>query len=238
MRRTGLIARKLGMSRLFDDQGRHVPVTVLAVDDCQVVGQRTKDSHGYTALQVGAGKARVKRVTKALRGHYAKANVEPKKRLIEFRVSDDALVNVGAELVPSHFAVGQLVDVVGIAIGRGFAGSMKRHNFSGLPASHGVSVSHRSHGSTGNRQDPGRVFKNKKMAGHMGTNRVTVQNLKVVSVDDARGLIVVRGAIPGSANSWVSVSDAVKVPLPKEAPKPAGIKAAAGSAAPAAEETK
>lgn len=230
MQRTGLIARKLGMTRLFDEQGRHVPVTVLAVDDCQVVGKRTKESHGYVALQIGAGKARVKRVSKSMRGYFGQANVEPKSRLVEFRVSEDALVDVGAELVPSHFAVGQKVDVTGITIGRGFAGAMKRHNFAGLEASHGVSVSHRSHGSTGNRQDPGRVFKNKKMAGHMGARRRTMQNLIVVQVDDNRGLIVVRGAVPGAENSWVSVRDAVKRPLPKDAPKPAGIKGAASTA--------
>jgi large subunit ribosomal protein L3 len=227
--RTGVIARKLGMTRLFGEDGGHVPVTVLQLDQCQVVAVRTQDKDGYTAVQLGSGKAKVKNVTKAERGHFAKAKVEPKRKLSEFRVAADALLEVGAELAPSHFVPGQFVDVAGVTIGKGFAGVMKRWNFAGLEASHGVSISHRSHGSTGGRQDPGRTFKNKKMAGHLGQDRVTTQNLKVVATDDAKGLVMIRGSVPGAEGGWVRVTDAVKRKRPKEAPFPAGLKAAAGA---------
>ncbi len=222
------------MTRLFAEDGTHVPVTVLKVDNCQVVAQRTKERDGYVAVQVGVGKARVKNVSKGMRGHFAAANVEPKQKVVEFRVSDDALIDVGAELTADHFIAGQLVDVVGTSIGKGFAGAMKRHNFGGLRATHGVSVSHRSHGSTGQRQDPGKVFKGKKMAGHLGDERVTVQNLKVVKTDADRGLILVHGAVPGSKNGWVLISDAVKVPMPKDAPYPGAVRATAAPAPEAA----
>ena len=208
--RSGLIAQKIGMTRLFSDDGSHVPVTVLKVDSCQVVAVRTKEKDGYTALQLGVGKIKVKNVTAAERGHFAKAKVEPKRKLVEFRVSDDAVLDVGAEISVDHFIVGQLIDVTGVTIGKGFAGAMKRWNFGGLRATHGVSVSHRSHGSTGNRQDPGRTFKNKKMAGHMGQERVTTLNLKVVKTDAERGLIYIKGAVPGSDNSYVTIRDAIK----------------------------
>lgn len=221
--RTGLIARKLGMTRQFDAEGTHHPVTVLQLEQCQVVAQRTVDKDGYTAVQLGAGKAKVKRVSKPMRGHFAKARVEPKKALVEFRVSPDALVEVGAELSAEHFLPGQIVDVVATSVGKGFAGVMKKYNFRGLRATHGVSISHRSHGSTGNRQDPGRVFKNKKMAGHMGHKRITVQNLTVFSTDPARGLILIRGAVPGPKGGLVRVVDATKHPLPKERPFPAAL---------------
>src|SRR5213083_1492371 len=201
--RTGLIAQKLGMTRVFTGEGNHVAVTVLRVANCQVVAQRTQETDGYTALQLGVGAAKVKNVTKPQRGHFAKAKVEPKERLAEFRVSADALLDVGAEITAAHFLPGQFVDVVGTSIGKGFAGAMKRHNFGGLRATHGVSVSHRSHGSTGSRQDPGKVFKNKKMAGHMGQTRVTTQNLEVVSTDEDRGLILIKGAVPGSKGAWI-----------------------------------
>jgi len=234
-----MIARKLGMSRVFTDDGRHVPVTVLKVEDNQVVGQRTAESHGYTALQVGATNAKVKHLTKAVRGHFAKAGVEPKRRLVEFRVSEDALLPVGARLSPAHFVAGQMVDVTGTSKGKGFAGVMKRHNFGGMRASHGVSVSHRAHGSTGHSQDPGRVFKGKKMAGHMGDVRVTTQNLEIVETDVDNGLILVRGAIPGAKNSYVLVFDSVKAALPEGAPYPAGLiedgASAASDAAPVAD---
>ena len=225
--RTGLIARKVGMSRVFADSGLHVPVTVLQVDNLQVVAQRTEDRDGYTAVQLGWGMAKVKNVSKAMRGHFAKAKVEPKRFVREFRVSDDAMVDVGAELAPSHFVAGQKVDVTGNSVGKGFAGAMKRHGFGGLRASHGVSVSHRSHGSTGQCQDPGKVFKGKKMAGHMGDVRVTTQNLEVVSIDDDRGLILVRGAVPGSKGGFVLVRDAVKRAAPEGVPFPAGLMGAA-----------
>ena len=225
--RTGLIARKLGMTRLFAEDGRHVPVTVLQLDQCQVVAVRTKDKDGYTAVQLGSGKVKVKNLTKPVRGHYAKAKVEPKKRLVEFRVSDDAVLQVGAELAATHFVNGQFVDVAGISIGKGFQGAMRRWNFRGLEASHGVSISHRSHGSTGGRQDPGRTFKNKKMAGHWGVDRVTTQNLKVVATDPDKGLIMISGSVPGPEGGWVEITDAVKRKLPKEAPLPAGLKQAA-----------
>ena len=234
--RTGLIAEKVGMTRVFDTEGAHVPVTVLKVDNCQVVQVRTAERDGYTAVQLGVGKAKVKNVTKPMRGHFAKAKVEPKRKLVEFRVSADALVEVGAELSAAHFLTGQFVDVTGTSIGKGFAGVMKRHNFGGLRATHGVSVSHRSHGSTGNRQDPGRTFPGKKMAGHLGNVRVTTQNLKIVSVDAERGLIMIKGAVPGADGGYVLVSDAKKRALPKEAPFPAALKAAAAAAeTPAAE---
>jgi large subunit ribosomal protein L3 len=222
--RTGLIARKLGMSRVFTDDGEHVPVTVLAVDNCQVVSTRTPDRDGYCAIQLGAGSTKLKNVTKPLREHYAKAKVEPKAKLVEFRVSEDALLEVGAEITAGHFVAGQFVDVTGTTIGKGFAGAMKRHHFHGLRASHGVSVSHRSHGSTGNSQDPGRVWKGKKMAGHMGDARRTTQNLRIVEADVERGLILVQGAVPGSKGGFVLVRDAVKRARPEDAPYPAGLR--------------
>ena len=221
--RSGLIARKLGMTRVFSDSGQHLPVTVLHVDDCQVVTVRDKEKDGYWAVQLGAGKAKVKNVSRAQREHFAKARVEPKRKLAEFRVSEDAVLEPGARLSAEHFVAGQYVDVIGTSIGKGFAGAMKRHNFSGLRASHGVSISHRAHGSTGNSQDPGKVFKGKKMAGHLGDSRVTTQNLQVVSTDAERGLILVKGAVPGAKGGWVLVQDAVKKPLPDSAPMPAGL---------------
>ncbi len=225
--RTGLIARKLGMTRVFTDSGEHVPVTVLKLDNCQVVAVRTQDTDGYNAVQLGVGAANARTLGRAQRGHFAKAKVEPKRRVGEFRVSGDALLEPGQELSAAHFVPGQYVDVTGRSIGKGFAGAMKRHNFSGLRASHGVSISHRSHGSTGQRQDPGKVFKGKKMAGHMGDRRVTVLNLQIVSTDAEAGLILVRGAVPGAEGGWVSLRDAAKRALPKEAPLPAGLRAAA-----------
>lgn len=224
--RTGLVARKLGMTRLFSEDGTHVPVTVLKVDNLQVVAQRTTEKDGYTALQLGVDTIKPKNVTKALRGHFAKANVEPKRKLVEFRVPAEAMVEVGAELSVEHFIVGQFVDVTGTTIGKGFAGVMKRHNFRGLEASHGVSISHRSHGSTGQRQDPGKVFKGKKMAGHMGDRQRTQQNLQIVRTDADRGLIMVKGSIPGSEGQYVVVRDAVKKPRAKDLPMPAALKAA------------
>src|ERR1700735_79397 len=229
--RTGLIAQKLGMSRVFTDEGNHIPVTVLRVDNCQVVAQRTQDRDGYTALQLGVGTAKVKNVTQPMRGHFAAAKVEPKKHMAEFRVSQDALVDIGAEITAAHFVAGQYVDVTGTSIGKGFAGGMKRWNFGGLRATHGVSVSHRSIGSTGGRQDPGKTFKNKKMPGHMGVDRITTLNLRVVQTDVERGLILVEGAVPGSKGGWIAVRDAVKKPLPKEAPKPGKFKVAGGEQA-------
>jgi large subunit ribosomal protein L3 len=225
--RSGLIAQKIGMTRVFTQEGEHVPVTVLKMDSCQVVAVRTEEKDGYSAVQLGAGEIKVKNVTKAERGHFAKANVEPKRKVVEFRVTPDAVIEVGAELSAAHFVPGQFVDVTGTSIGKGFAGGMKRWNFGGLRASHGVSVSHRSHGSTGNRQDPGKVFKNKKMAGHMGHEQVTVLNLKVVSVDEDRGLILLKGAVPGCDGGWVRVRDAVKKKAPEGLPFPAGLKTAA-----------
>lgn len=231
--RTGVIAQKVGMTRLFTEEGNHVPVTVLKLDQCQVVAVRTADKDGYTAVQLGIGKAKVKNVSKAQRGHFAKAKVEPKRKLNEFRVAADAVLEVGAEITAGHFVTGQFVDVSGVTSGKGFQGVMKRWNFAGLEASHGVSISHRSHGSTGQRQDPGRTFQNKKMAGHMGVDRITTQNLKVVATDVDKGLILIAGAVPGSAGGYVRVTDAVKRKRPKEAPYPAGLRAAA--AAPAKE---
>lgn len=208
--RSGVIAQKVGMTRVYNDAGEHIPVTVLRLDNVQVVAQRTTEKNGYVAVQLGAGQAKVKNTSKGLRGHFAAASVEPKAKLVEFRVSEDNLIDVGTQLTAGHFAAGQLVDVTGTTIGKGFAGAIKRHNFGGLRATHGVSVSHRSHGSTGSNQDPGRVWKGKRMAGHMGQTRVTTQNLEVVSTDEDRGLILVKGAVPGSKGSWIIVRDAVK----------------------------
>src|SRR5271165_2745917 len=221
--RSGIIAKKLGMSRVFTDAGDHVPVTVLQVEGCQVVAHRTQEKNGYTALQLGVGKAKVKNVSKAERGRFAVAHVEPKMRIAEFRVAEDKLIPVGAEITADHFAVGQYVDVTGVTIGKGFAGAMKRWNFSGLEASHGVSISHRSHGSTGNRQDPGKTFKNKKMAGHLGVERVTTLNLEVAAVDAEKGLLMIQGAVPGAKGGYVLVRDAVKRARPAEAPYPAAL---------------
>ena len=231
--RTGLIVMNEGMTRVFGEDGSHIPVTVLKVDDCQVVSVRTEEKDGYTAVQIGAGKAKVKNVTKPLRGHYAKAKVEPRKKLMEFRVTPENTLDIGAELCASHFVVGQFVDVQGETKGCGFAGGMKRWNFGGLRASHGVSVSHRSIGSVGSAQDPGRIWKGKKMPGQMGAETVTTQNLKIVAVYPEDGLILVQGNVPGTAKSWVVVHDAVKKPAPADAPKPAGLKSAAKAAAPA-----
>jgi large subunit ribosomal protein L3 len=224
--RTGVIAKKLGMTRLFKEDGTHVPVTVLHLDDVRVVAARTKETDGYNAVQLGYGKAKFKNVTKPQRGHFAKAKVEPAHKLVEFRVAEDALLEVGAKLSPSHFSVGQFVDVAGVTKGKGFAGGMKRWNFSGLEASHGVSISHRSLGSTGNRQDPGKTFKNKKMAGHLGQERITTLNLTVAAIDEARNLVLVHGAVPGSKGDYVYVRDAIKRARPADAAYPAGLKAA------------
>lgn len=228
--RSGVIAQKLGMTRIFTDAGEHVPVTVLKVDGCQVVAHRTREQNGYTALQLGIGKAKVKNVSKAERGRFSVARVEPKMKLAEFRVPDEALIPVGAEITADHFVVGQFVDVSGTSMGKGFAGPMKRWNFGGLRATHGVSVSHRSHGSTGGRQDPGKTFKNKKMAGHMGVERVTTLNLRVVQTDPTRGLILVEGAVPGTAGGWIFVRDAIKKALPKDAPQPGKFRMPEGAA--------
>ena len=227
--RTGVIAKKMGMTRLFQDDGRHVPVTVLQLDGLQVVSRKENDRDGYVSVQLGAGTAKAKNVAKPQRGHFGKAEVEPKAKLVEFRVSEDNLLDVGAEIAADHFVTGQLVDVQGVTQGKGFAGAMKRWNFGGLRATHGVSVSHRSHGSTGNRQDPGRVFKNKKMAGHMGARNRTQQNLEVVSTDVERGLIFVKGSVPGSKGGWLIVKDAVKVPSHADTPYPASLRQAANS---------
>jgi len=223
------------MTRLFMEDGKQVPVTVLQLDALQVVAQRTAETDGYTAVQLGAGTAKAKRTTAGMRGHFAKANVAPKRKLAEFRVSPDNLIDVGAEISAEHYVAGQFVDIAGTSIGKGFAGVMKRHNFGGLRASHGVSISHRSHGSTGQCQDPGKVFKGKKMAGHMGAVRVTTQNLQIVRTDADRGLIMVKGAVPGSKGGWVTIKDAVKKPAHADAPRPAALKGAAVEAAPAAE---
>ena len=229
--RSGVIAKKLGMTRVYNDAGEQIPVTVLRVDNLQVVAQRTEDKNGYNAVQLGAGVAKVKNTTKPMRGHFAAAKVEPKRKLAEFRVSAENLIDVGAELSAEHFIEGQKVDVTGTSIGKGFAGAMKRHNFGGLRASHGVSISHRSHGSTGQCQDPGKVFKGKKMAGHMGATRVTTQNLEIVKTDADRGLILIKGAVPGSKGAWIMVRDAVKKARPEGVPLPAALKGAAPAAA-------
>ena len=228
--RSGIIAKKLGMTRLFMDDGKQIPVTVLQLDGLQVVSQRTADKHGYSAVQLGTGTIKAKRVSQAMRGHFAVAQVEPKRKVAEFRVAPENLIEVGAEITAEHYAAGQFVDVSGTSIGKGFAGAMKRHNFKGLRASHGVSVSHRSHGSTGQCQGPGKVFKGKKMAGHMGAAKVTTQNLQVVKTDLDRGLIMIKGAVPGSKGGWVTVQDAVKKPLPDGVPFPAAIKVAEAAA--------
>jgi large subunit ribosomal protein L3 len=229
--RSGVIAQKVGMTRLFTEAGEHVPVTVLRLNGCQVVGHRTNDRNGYVALQLGAGRRKAHNVSKAQRGHFAVAKVEPKHKIAEFRVTEDAVIPVGAEITADHFVVGQFVDVTGTSIGKGFAGPMKRWNFGGLRASHGVSISHRSHGSTGGRQDPGKTFKNKKMAGHLGVERVTTLNLKVMQTDVERGLILVEGAVPGAKGGWITLRDAVKKRLPDEAPKPGKFRLPEGSAA-------
>jgi large subunit ribosomal protein L3 len=239
--RSGAIAKKVGMTRIFTDSGEHIPVTVLKLDNCQVVGHRTQEKHGYTALQLGAGVAKVKNICRAARGHFAVVKVEPKRRLAEFRVSPENLIDVGAEITADHFVAGQYVDVSGTSIGKGFAGAMKRHGFGGLRASHGVSVSHRSHGSTGQCQDPGKVFKGKKMAGQMGNTSVTTLNLKVMQTDSERGLIMVSGAVPGAKGGWVLLRDAIKKALPEDAPVPGAFRggnggtAAKGGEAPAEE---
>jgi large subunit ribosomal protein L3 len=234
--RSGVIARKLGMTRIFTDAGEHIPVTVLKLDKCEVVGQRTQEKHGYTAVQLGAGMAKVKNVSRAERGHFAVAKVEPKRKVQEFRVSPENLIDVGEELITDHYFEGQFVDVTGISIGKGFAGAMKRHGFKGLRATHGVSISHRSHGSTGQCQDPGKVFKGKKMAGQMGNKQCTTLNLRVIKTDMERGLIMVRGAVPGAKGGWVAINDAVKKPTPENAILPAGLRSAAAEANRLAEE--
>ena len=231
--RSGVIAQKVGMTRIFTDGGEHVPVTVLRLENCQVVGQRTAEKNGYTAVQLGAGRPKVKRLTRAERGGFAVANVEPKRKVAEFRVSPDNMIDVGAEFTADHFVEGQFVDVSGTSIGKGFAGAMKRHGFSGLRASHGVSINHRSLGSTGQCQDPGKVFKGKKMAGHMGDVSVTTQNLRVVKTDVERGLIMIRGAVPGAKGGWVLLRDAVKRALPESVPKPGAFRASAEDQKPA-----
>jgi large subunit ribosomal protein L3 len=222
--RSGLIAQKIGMTRIFTDAGEHVPVTVLKVDKCQVVAQRTTDKHGYTALQLGVGSRKPKHTSNPERQRFAKVEIEPKRKIAEFRVSADNLIEVGTEITADHFVPGQFVDVTGDSKGKGFQGAMKRWNFGGLRATHGVSLSHRSHGSTGQRQDPGKVFKGKKMAGHLGDERVTTQNLVVVKTDVERGLVMIRGAVPGSKGGWVFIRDAVKRALPKDAPKPGAVR--------------
>jgi large subunit ribosomal protein L3 len=229
--RSGLIAQKVGMTRIFTDAGEHIPVTVLKVDTCQVLAHRTAESNGYTALQVGVGKRRPSNVSKAERANFALANVEPKRKVVEFRVTPDNMIEVGAEITADHFATGQFVDVSATNIGKGMAGPMKRWNFRGLRATHGVSISHRSHGSTGQRQDPGKVFKGKKMAGNMGNMRVTTQNLIVVRTDVERGLVMVKGAVPGSKGGWVEIKDAVKRPAHKDAVKPGKFKPAVAATA-------
>jgi len=236
MLRSGVIAKKVGMTRLFMEDGKQIPVTVLQLDKLQVVATRTADKDGYSAVQLGAGTAKAKRTSQAMRGHFAAAKVEPKRKIAEFRVDPENLIDVGEEITANHYFEGQFVDVSGTSIGKGFAGAMKRHNFGGLRATHGVSISHRSHGSTGQCQDPGRVFKGKKMAGHMGAARVTTQNLQVVRTDTDRGLIMVKGAVPGSKGGWVTIKDAVKKPVPDNVILPAALKSAADAAAKAAEE--
>src|SRR6056297_1382005 len=236
MLRSGVLAKKVGMTRLFMEDGRQVPVTVLQLDNLQVVAQRTAEKDGYSAVQLGVGTAKPKRVTKAMRGHFAVAKVAPKRKLAEFRVDPENLINVGEEITADHYFEGQFVDVCGTSIGKGFAGGMKRHNFRGLEATHGVSISHRSHGSTGQCQDPGKVFKGKKMAGHMGAAKVTTQNLQVVKTDADRGIIMIKGAVPGSKGGWVTVKDAVKKPTPENVILPAALKSAAEEAKRLAEE--
>ena len=233
--RSGVIAKKLGMTRLFLEDGKQVPVTVLQLDGVQVVAQRTVERDGYTAVQLGAGAAKAKRTSAPMRGHFAKSNVAPKRKIVEFRVSPENLIGVGEEITADHYFEGQYVDVAGTSTGKGFAGVMKRHNFGGLRASHGVSVSHRSHGSTSMAQDPGKIFKGKKMAGHMGDVRVTTQNLQVVRTDSERGLIMVKGAVPGVKGGWVTIKDAVKKAEPENAIRPAALKSAAETARAAAE---
>ncbi len=233
--RSGVIAKKLGMTRLFLEDGKQVPVTVLQLDSLQVVAQRTADKDGYTAVQLGAGVAKAKRTSAGMRGHFARANVEPKRKIAEFRVTPDCMIGVGEEITADHYFAGQFVDVAGTSIGKGFQGAMKRHNFGGLRASHGVSVSHRSHGSTGQCQDPGKVFKGKKMAGHMGAVRTTTQNLQVVRTDSDRGLIMIKGAVPGSAGGWVTIKDAVKKAVPANVIMPAALRSAGEAAKKAAE---
>ncbi|MCK0096815.1 50S ribosomal protein L3 [Yoonia sp. F2084L] len=230
MLRTGLIAKKVGMTRLFMEDGKQIPVTVLSLENLQVVAQRTPETNGYTAVQLGAGNAKAKRTSQAMRGHFAKAKVEPKRKVAEFRVAPENMINVGETLTANHYFEGQYVDVCGTSIGKGFAGAMKRHNFGGLRATHGVSISHRSHGSTGQCQDPGKVFKGKKMAGHMGAAKVTTQNLQVVKTDATRGVIMVKGAVPGSKGGWVTIKDAVKKPTPENVIYPAGLKSMAEEA--------
>jgi large subunit ribosomal protein L3 len=224
--RTGVIAKKLGMARFFDEAGTHVPVTVLSLEGCQVVAQRTKDKDGYVALQLGAGAKKPKNTSKAMRGHFAKAEVEPKRELAEFRVSEDMLIAVGAEITADHFLPGQKIDVTGTTVGKGFQGAMKRWNFGGMRATHGVSVSHRAHGSTGQRQDPGKTFKGKKMAGHLGQETVTTLNLTVWRVDVERGLILVKGAVPGTEGDFVKIRDAVKIAAPQDVPTPGAFRKA------------
>jgi large subunit ribosomal protein L3 len=236
--RSGVIAQKLGMTRIYNDAGEHVPVTVLRMENCQVVAQRTQEKNGYTAVQLGVGLAKVKNTSKAERGHFATASVEPKAKVAEFRVSPENLLDVGSEITVEHFVVGQKVDVTGTSIGKGFQGVIKRHNFGGGRATHGNSVSHRSHGSTGQRQDPGKVFKGKKMAGHMGDRRVTTQNLRVVKTDVERGLIMVEGAVPGAKGGWIQIRDAVKKPAHKDAVAPGKFKPAAAQAEATAGESK
>jgi large subunit ribosomal protein L3 len=237
MLRSGIIAKKVGMTRLFQEDGRQIPVTVLQLDKLQVVAQRTAEKDGYTAVQLGAGTAKAKRTSAPMRGHFAAAKVEPKRKVCEFRVSEENLIAVGEEIIASHYFEGQFVDVSGTSIGKGFAGAMKRHNFSGLRATHGVSVSHRSHGSTGQCQDPGKVFKGKKMAGHMGSAKITTQNLVVIKTDLDRGLIMVKGAVPGSKGGWVTVKDAVKKPASENVIYPAGLASAKMTEVAAAAET-
>ncbi|OYU70656.1 MAG: 50S ribosomal protein L3 [Alphaproteobacteria bacterium PA2] len=235
--RTGVIAKKLGMARFFDEAGTHVPVTVLSLEGCSVTAQRTQEKDGYVALQLGAGARKAKNTTKALRGHFAKAEVEPKQQLAEFRVSPENLIDVGAELTADHFLAGQKVDVTGTTVGKGFAGAMKRWNFGGMRATHGVSVSHRAHGSTGQRQDPGKTFKGKKMAGHLGQETVTTLNVTIWRIDTERGLILVKGAVPGTEGSYVKIRDAVKAKAPADLPMPGAFrKAGQAAAAPAVAE--
>src|ERR1700752_1948110 len=227
--RSGVVAQKVGMTRVFTEAGEHIPVTVLKLGNCQVLGHRTTEKNGYVALQLGSGTRKTVYLPKAERGQFAVSKVEPKRKVTEFRVTEDALIPIGAEITADHFVVGQFVDVTGTSIGKGFAGGMKRWNFGGLRASHGVSISHRSIGSTGGRQDPGKTFKNKKMPGHMGVDRITTLNLKVVQLDVERGLILVEGAVPGAKGGWITVRDAVKKALPKDAPKPGKFRLAEGN---------